>query len=295
MKKIITILYIFIALMSCRKENQNLKMLLATDEVPKDIPIDFKYGLIPENKLIHKGAFSPNLQEYYYTISDKNFDNFDVHVIKKLEKGWSEPEKAFFDSDHNEHGMSFSPDGKVLYFSSTRPVGIEKVLSTWHIWKSEKVNGKWTSPTFVDIPNLRDKLVSHPVMTNNGNLFFHVSNLDYSEMDIYYSKEEGSHFRDAEKVSFSNIEDQRKCTPYVSPNEDFLIYAAIGSQLDLYISFNDGKGNWGEPKKLNDRINDSGQGNPYVTPDNKYLFFTIGKHEDKNWKVKWVNIENELR
>ncbi len=295
MKKILITLCITITIVSCRKEKQNLTMLSDTDNIPQGIPIDFEPGLTPPNKLIHKGVFSPDLKEYYYTISDPNFDNFDVFVVKQQEGGWSKSEKAFFNSDYNEHGMSFSPDGKVLYFSSTRPVDVKEVLPTWHIWISEKVNGKWSDPTFVDIKNLREKLVSHPVMTNKGNLYFHVSNLDYSEMDIYYSKQEGKHFRDAEKVSFSNIEDQRKCTPYVSPNEDFLIYAAIGNQLDLYISLNDGKGNWGEPKKLNDRINDSGQGNPYVTPDNKYLFFTRGKYEDKNWKVKWVNIENELR
>ena len=61
------------------------------------------------------------------------------------------------------------------------------------------------------------------------------------------------------------------------------------------ISFNDGNGAWSNPKKLNKKINEYGQGNPYVTPDNKFLFFTTGEYLEKKWKVKWVNIESELK
>ncbi|PNW28712.1 hypothetical protein BKP44_07285 [Formosa algae] len=48
-------------------------------------------------------------------------------------------------------------------------------------------------------------------------------------------------------------------------------------------------------KKLNDKINTMGQGNPYITPDDKFLFYTTGGHLEKDWKVKWVNIESELK
>ena len=78
--------------------------------------------------------------------------------------------------------MNFSPDGNSIYFSSTKPTNVDDVLETWHIWKSDKINGKWREPTFEDIPNLRDKLTSHTVITNSETLYFHSSNLDYSEM-----------------------------------------------------------------------------------------------------------------
>lgn len=269
-------------------------MQFLTEKIPNDIPFEFKPNLVPENKLVHKGIFSPDLKEYYYVISDKNFDNFEVLVIKGNSGTWSEPKKAFFNSKHNEHGMNFSADGTSIYFSSTRPTNVEGVSETWHIWKSEKVNGEWKEPIFIDIPNLRKKLVSHPTITNSGNLYFQTSNLNYSEMDIYHSKEVNGKFQNAEKTRISMNLETGKCTPFVSPNEDYLIFAAIGKQLDLVISYNDGKGGWINTKKLNDKINDKGQGNPYVTPNNKFLFFTIGEHLEKDWKVKWVSIESEL-
>ncbi len=295
MNKLKIILLFTIGLLSCRNEIENIKLQFLTEEVPDNMPLEFKQGIIPQNKLIHKGIFSPDLKEYYYTISDKDFEQFEVYVIRKNDGNWSKPEKAFFNSEYNEHGMSFSPNGNTLYFSSTRPVDIDGVHLTWHIWKSEKINGEWNKPVFVDIPNLRNKLVSHPTITNSGTLYFHSSNLNYSEMDIYNSKQKDGKFKNAEKTSISTNSKTEKCTPYVSPKEDYLIFASIGNQLDLMISFNDGSGKWINTKRLNSKINNIGQGNPYVTPDNRFLFYTTGEHLKKNWRVNWINIESELK
>ncbi len=295
MKKLKIILLFTISFLSCKNENENTKTLFLTEKIPNDVPIEFKPNVIPQNKIIHKGIFSPDLKEYYFTISDKNFENFQVYVIKKNNANWSVPKETFFNSKYNEHGMSFSPNGNTLYFSSTRPINIDGISSTWHIWKSDKVNGEWKEPVFVDIPNLRDKLVSHPIITNSGTLYFHSSNLDYSEMDIYHSKQINGTFENAKKASILLTTNAGKCTPYVSPEEDYLIFASIGNQLDLMISFSDGVGGWINTKRLNDKINDFGQGNPYVTPDNKFLFFTTGEQLKNNWNVKWVNIECEMK
>ncbi len=270
-------------------------MIFLTKIIPSETPISFKEDLIPNDQLIHKGIFSPDLKQYYYTISDKGFKQFNVYVISKLKESWSAPQEAFFNSDFNEHGMSFSPDGNSVYFSSTRPTNIDTIPKTWHIWKSDKINGEWSKPEYVDIPNLRDKLLSHPIITNSGTLYFHSSNLDYSDMDIYHSKNINGEFDDAVKTSISTTINIQKCTPYVSPKEDYMIFASIGNQLDLMISYNDGQGKWIKTRKLNDRINETGQGNPYVTPNNKFLFYTVGEHQSENWKVNWVDIESEIK
>ncbi len=294
MKIILTLILFSAAFLSCTDEIMEIKKSYLVNEIPKDLPIDFKSDLIPANKLIHKGTFSPDLSEYYYIISDKDFEKFSVFVINKRDGKWSEPKRAFFDSEYSEHGMSFSPDGNSIFFSSTRPVNIEGVSSTWHIWKTEKVNGIWTEALFVDIPNLRNKLVSHPTITNSGKLYFHSSNLDYSEMAVYHSQLKDGLYEDARKTIISSPSKIGTCTPYVSPEEDYLIFASIGDQLDLMISFSDGNGGWINTKKLNTKINILGQGNPYVTPDNRFLFFTTGDHSGKDWKVNWVDIQSEL-
>ncbi len=215
-------------------------------------------------------------------------------MIRKKDREWSKPELAFFNSDHSEHGMSFSPDGNTLYFSSTRPTNSVDVVATWHIWKSEKVNGNWSQPEFVDIPNLKDKLVSHPSITDQGALYFHASNPDYSQMDLYHAQLIDDQFGPAELVEISVGDVIGKCTPHISADGKYLIFATIGSELELYVSFNDGNDNWTGTKRLSNLINNQGKGNPYVTPDHTFLFFTTGDLLGKDWQIRWVNVQNEL-
>ena len=293
-KKLI-ILIVVVGFASCTNESDNYQMKYLTDHVPDDIPIEFKTYNIPNDRIIHKGTFNPDLTEYYYTVSDKKFEQFDVYVQRKENGSWTEPEPAFFNSDYSDHGMSFSPDGSALYLSSTRPTNIEGISETWHIWKSIKMDGKWHDPVFINIPNLGNKLVSHPSVSNSGTMYFHASNLDYSKMDIYYSKWIDGKYEPAVKVNLNIDEPIGKCTPFVSPDEDYLIYASIGEELELSICFKDDSGYWTKPKKLSEEINNHGQGNPYVTPDNKYLFFTAVDSTNGVWKVKWVNIANQIK
>ncbi|WP_421762975.1 TolB family protein [Ekhidna sp.] len=276
---------IFLALfLSCdRKNSKSIGDKYLVEKVPTESPLPFLPGLVSDKYLIHKGIFSNDLDEYYFTVSDKNFAKFDVKVIHKENGQWSASENAFFNSNYNDHGMSFSPDGNTVYFSSTRPVESERAVDTWHIWKSELMRGKWQQPEYVDIPNLREKLTSHPTITQEGNLYFHSSNPDYSNMDLFVAKLRDGKFQNAKKVFESG---SPRCTPYVSPNGDYLIYASIEGQLDLMISNKKANNNWGTPRPLPSRINDNGQGNPYVSPDGDFLFFTKGGEE---WSVQWVS------
>lgn len=292
--KISLLLIIALGFLSCRNERDSDKPVFLLEDIPGQTPIPFKEALIPSGQLIHRGTFSPDLNEYYYTISDKKFEQFNVYVINKVNGTWSAPQKAFFNSGYNEHGMSISPDGNSLYFSSTRPTGIASVPTTWHIWTSNRSDKEWSTPTFVDIPNLRNKLVSHPTIASSGTIYFHSSNLDYSGMDLYRARQVDGQIKEAERIQISAGTQSGKCTPYISPDEEYLIFASIGDQLDLMISHSEGNGKWGTARKLSAKINTSGQGNPYVTPDNKFLFFTSGNDSGDDWQVKWVNSAEEL-
>lgn len=295
MNKLKILLLFTIIFWGCKNENATTKMQFLIDKIPNNIPLEFNQEMIPRNKLVHKGIFSPDLKEYYYTISDYNFKNFEIFVTNNDGEHWSKPKKAFINSKYDEHGMNFSPDGNTLFFSSTRPTNIDRIPQTWHIWKSERINGVWKEPVFVDIPNLREKLVSHPTIADTRTLYFHSSNLDYSEMDIFHSKKVNGKFQMAEKTMISMHAQTVKCTPYISPKEDYLIFASVSNQLDLMISYKDKKGGWTNTKRLNDKINNNGQGNPYVTPDNQFLFYTTGEHSKKDWKIMWVNIASQIK
>ncbi len=281
-------LLLSLALSSCNEKSALNEYL--TERTPDHIPLPYMPELIPEGVLIHSGVLSPDLNEYYFTISDKSFRKFDVKRVRKENGRWSTSRKAFFNTTYNEHGTSFSPDGNHIYFSSTRPVGIEGVSKTWHIWRSEKIDGQWAEPEFVDIPDLRDKLVSHPSITKDGAMYFHAGSTDYSGLHIYYAKQENGEFTDAIKLPSQINFKNKQNTPYISPDESYLLFE---STPDLYISYRDKNGRWSEAKPLNERINKHGKGNPHITRDNKYLFYVAGlePNPDENWSVYWVSTQ----
>ncbi|MDH7445743.1 hypothetical protein [Aquimarina sp. 2201CG14-23] len=288
------LLYISVVLitLSCKTKNNRLEYVdrFLTHEIPVNEPMEFKSDLIPKDFLVHRGVFSNDFEEYYYTISDTSFSSFDVKYIKKHNGKWSAPEDAFFNSEFNEHGMSFSPNGNILVFSSTRPVDSNHVSNTWHIWKSEKINGTWSTPEYVDIPNLRDKLVSHPSLTKDGTIYFHSSDIDYTNMEIYYSNQIQGKYQQAKKVNFSGVDTNEYCTPYISSNEDYLIFASINEYLDLHISYRTSADNWSSPIKLPSFINVKGKGNPYITPDEAFLFYCEeNESSGTGWKINWVS------
>lgn len=257
-------------------------------------PVIFKPELVLEEFIIHRAVFSNDLETYYYVVSDSNFANFNIMYIEKEEGKWGDPKEAFFNSSYDDHGMSFSPNGEKLVFSSTRPVTSSDIPTTWHIWMSTIKNDQWTEPEYVEIPNLRSKLVSHPTLSPDGTLYFHASNLDYSDMKIYYSEYANGRYHEAKEIKFHNLNASGYCTPYISSTGEYLIFATIGESLDLYFCTKKGSNEWSSPKKLSTNINNNGRANPYLTPDTNYLFFATENMDSQIWNINWVSTKSFL-
>lgn len=274
-------------IIGCNSGNDKQNMFFV-NQVPKNLPFQFDPTLLPNGSIIHRGVFSNDLRQYYFTISDRSFSNFRVLVTNKAQNQWTEPVEAFFNSKYDDHGMSFSPDGNTLVFSSTRPVVSNELPKTWHIWMCKKSNQQWSKPEYIKISNLHSKLISHPTLAPNGTIYFHASNLDYSDMSIYYSSLINGKYQTAKKIEFG-LNAIGYCTPYIAANGKHLVFATIGENLNLYICKKQDGHKWSNPIMLSPEINKNGQGNPYLTPDSKYLFFA---REDKNthkWSINWVS------
>lgn len=279
--------------MACTRgrEETLLKQKYLTQQIPENTPISFSPVGQLEGVITHQGVFAPNLETYYFAVSDPGFAQFNVMEISKQGSRWSEPRAATFNSTFNEHGLSFSADGQTLFFSSTRPVPDKTIPDTWHIWKVTEEGGKWGEPIPVDIPNLRQKLVSHPSIAADGTLYFHSSNLDYSEMGIYVVEpsEEGGYLP-AQKLQVEGVGNQQICTPYIDPAERFILFALVGEQLELVVSRRTASGKWGELQNLPAIINTGGQGNPQITPDGEFLFYAVGDYQKGEGQIKWVSL-----
>jgi len=280
------LLFLLVLLLNCKSKNEPDSNLYS--------PIEFASPKLPvlhaDSMLIHKGIFSPDLTCFYYTISDVEFSKFDIYYTQKKSDGWSPPKRAFFNSEFNEHGMSFSTDGNTVFFSSTRPVNDEDVTPTWQLWRSDKIGEYWSEPTHIKIPGLAGKSISHPSLSASGNIYFHASNTDYSEMHLYTAQLNKGSYLEAQQIEFKKST-VLACTPFIAPAEEFLIFASIGSGLKLMISFKNENNQWGVPKAINSNSEKGVQGNPWVTPDGKFLFYTVGNEplpgNKADWEIRW--------
>ncbi len=284
---------IFLLLGACtvKDKTSSLYERYLTNDIPTDIPESYLPVGTLDGNITHQGVFSPDYETYYYTVSDPNFTQFIVKQITKQDNEWSKPKSAFFNTDFNEHGLSFSQDGNTLFFSSTRPLPDVDTTSTWHLWQTQRVGGHWGEPVHIDIPNLRGQLTSHPSIALDGTLYFHSSNPDYTQMRIYRSEPEpDGRYLAATKVRIPGLSEVESCTPYVDPQERFILFAIIGDELELAVSKRRESGSWGNVQKLPASINTKGQGNPQVSPDGEYLFFAAGDFSKGQGEIKWIEL-----
>jgi len=263
------------------------------EQSPMDTPLLFKPEIIPEGQLAHAGVFTPDMEEYYCSLSDATFDQFTVVSIRRSGEGWTAPEEAFFNSPRKEHGVHFTIDGQWVYFSSTRPVGNPEAQEFWRIWRSHKTPDGWSEPEPVEIPGMEGRTYSHPSVTRSGRIYFHSYNPDFSDMALFVTEPTEGGFRRAEKVALPGAENVNTLTPYVAPDESYLLYTRrYDGYYTTYIThrFQDG---WQVPKSLGEAVNTDNLGNPFVTPDGRYLFFAAGPWSEdvppRDWVVKWVS------
>ena len=277
------------------KMNTEQKLYLG-ESPPINAPVLFKSELIPGGQLAHAGVFTPGMNEYYYTLSNASFSQFTVMYTRRSGDQWTTPKEAFFNSAYFEHGVHFTEDGQWVYFSSTRPITKEGNSSNWHIWRSKKIQNGWSEAQWINIPGMDGKSASHPSLTRSGRMYFHSYDPDFSNMALFVTESINGVFQKAKKIVFAEGENHNTLTPFVAPDESYLLFEKkFDDFLELYISYLD-NGDWQLPTRLSGNINTKNLGNPYITPDGQYLFYASGQWKQdtapNDWDIKWVSTKD---
>ena len=287
----IPIFLLLVLAVACKSPTRNSDEVITKTEL-------FLPELIPQGLLAHAGVFSSDQKEYYFTVSDVDFGVFTVMYAQQSGDVWSNPDTAFFNSQFLEHGVHFSPDGQWLYFSSTRTSDYDTVADTWHIWRSKRTGNSWSDPEFVDLPGFGQKLTSHPSLTKDGRLYFHAGNADYSNLSLYFADQINGQFLEPVKVSIPDNMNTNTLTPFISPDETFLLFSKIIDGNEFLFRCNRKNNTWGQAIKLNIDHNSDNLSNPFVTPDGQKLLYASGEISanglPSNWVIKQVSAVNLL-
>lgn len=206
--------------------------------------------------------------------------------------GWQKPAVAPFSNIGINTEPSFSPDGRTLYFVSTRPPS-----QGTDIWKVERTSAGWGEPVRLGAPVNGAGLEWHPQATANGDLYFASDDpgRGIGDADLYVAR-----FRDGAYLPAENLGPQINTSAaewdgYVNPSGDYLIFKSNRpggyGGLDIYISERSAAG-WSAPRNLGPLINTAGdEDTGEVTPDGRYMTFARSTTEPKAWAMYWVDMK----
>lgn len=253
------------------------------EEPPGLTPKLFAPGIISTHRHFEFSCtFSPDGKEFYFT---RRADEGGVNVImvSKWEKeGWSAPDTAEFSREGWNNEPHITPDGKKLYFGTTRlKPGADQ--PSYGIWAMNRTKSGWSSPEFAT-----DGM--YVSATRNGDVYLtDISGQGEGGIVKLVLKEDG--FEKPLRQGGGINQPSNGIHPSVDPDERFLIFDCyrkdgFGGEGDLYVSFRDEAGEWTEAYNLGGDVN--GKGTEFcasLSPDWKYIFYT------KNRDIYWVSIK----
>jgi Tol biopolymer transport system component len=138
-------------------------------------PVDVTHWSAPgisSDQFESHAAFDPRGTDLYFVRSTPRFEGWRIFVSHCEATGWSKPESPVFAGDGVEADPWFTPDGRTLYFISTRSTdGVKR--KDLDIWRVERAaDGKWGTPLRLPEPVNSTAQEWCPRLAPEGSLYF---------------------------------------------------------------------------------------------------------------------------
>jgi hypothetical protein len=260
-------------------------MAAALTGIPQDRQFDY-FGLSsPGNKVdlfapgivslknlkTNSLAISPMGDEVFFSRGDDWPKNRIMH-IRKIRNRWTAPKVAEFSTDCYATEPAFSPDGKYLYFSSSKGM---KEIKNYSIWRVRKTGSGWSESRRVidaDDPTIWE---FHPTVTSDS-VYFCKWNSNQNTGGIYKSTYSGDTYSKPGKVTLFNAQSS-DTNPFIDPRGNYLIASSkvqnSATGYDVYVFYKKGEASWSDPVRFGDAFNTKADEDSFdVSPDGKFMF-----------------------
>jgi hypothetical protein len=261
---------------------------------PGTTPAVFAPGVVSTGLYTRDIAISKSGDEIFFCVADGGLSA--IFVTRLAGGRWTEPAIAPFSGtgflDFEPH---LSPDGKQLFFLSSRPPSGQKPGNGWfyqHIWATTRTDEGWSEPLMVPAPVNSEDNEFFPSVTKDNVLYFTRSKKNGSAR-IYRAKLENGRYAEPEMLPFTVPEKGLLFNAFVSPQEDFLITCALNIEAanadqDYYVSFRMPDGGWSALVRFGPEINAPGDNanSAFVSPDGRFLFFGSSRKDPSKPGIK---------
>jgi len=232
---------------------------------------------ISSAKFESHAAFDPRTGDLWFVRSNPDFSGWRLFVSQCTAKGWSEARPAPIAGDGVEADPWFTPDGKTLWFISSRSTDGIKRADT-DIWRvSRDASGKWGTPERLPAPINSEKYEWFPRIATDGWLYFGSGQPGgLGKTDIWRAKEEGGKWI-AENLGAPVNTPANEYEPLIAPDGSYLL---VDGDDGFYRSERTATG-WSALKKLDAPININGSevGATFSPSGNTMLFSRDTKGE----------------
>ena len=250
--------------------------------LPQLVPERFAPGLVSTDAIELNAVFTPDLQEVFFARWVNGVA--DMFHAERINGAWTPPRALpLFPTDRGTVAvdMMVSYDGTELVFLGTHPHSNDDGKPTGDIWRSRRVNGKWTTANVIPAPVSTGASESYPTMVADGSLYFSSNRPGGPGGSNLYraQRQKDGSFASPVLIPAPISTAQGVGDVFVAKDESYMVFSSrrppsLGGG-DLFVSFRRPDGGWGEPAHLGHGINTAFTDFcPMVTPDGKYFFFS---------------------
>ena len=222
-------------------------------------PTLFAEGIINTSADEYNPTFTPDGKTVFFTRRIDRKGN-EAIMFSRFENGkWSVSQTAEFSGKFYDKEPFVSPDGKRIFFASTRPNGRD-TKANFDIWTIEKTKSGWSEAKNLGANINSSGYDNYPSVAADGTLYFaSVRNAGRKDNDLYRSRLVNGEYQPAEDLGASVNTNSTEADPFIAPDQSYLIFCSDrpGSESeegDLYISFNQ-SGTWTAPQSLGKTVN----------------------------------------
>jgi Tol biopolymer transport system component/sugar lactone lactonase YvrE len=223
-----------------------------------------------------------------------------VFESKMVGGQWQDPRMLFLLSPHVDRHFVLSPDEKMLFFTTRRPLSSSaEEEDNPNIWVIGRSSSGWSRARPLGKAINTDKAEYYSTIAMDGTLYF-TRSLKEGNSDIFFSRPENGSYLKSHNCGPAVNSSFVDADPCIAPDESYMIFLSdrpggLG-QHDFYLTFKKEDGSWTDPVSLGDTINSPGNDVcPLVSADGQYFFFSSNR--SGKWRLYWVSTEfiNRLR
>lgn len=235
-------------------------------------PVLFEAGLVSSAAPEFAITFTPDGRELYFNRASD--DRSRLTIMRSVRNGdhWSTPSPAPFSGEYRDVDPFASPDGRRLYFSSTRPrtAGAEPgVFNTWYVERTAA--GEWGAPIDPGAPLNSDSTDVFFSIAEDGTAAF-MSGRD-GPSRIYLSRLGADGWSVPRATTFGGSAEGGN--PLIARDGRFMVLVLAGPAdgADLHVSCRAGT-DWERPVPLTAANSSFTDFAPAVDPSGEWLYFT---------------------